>query len=479
VKGNISYRLIKYLLITALLLSLVPLLVLGFYAAPAADDFSYGAYAHLAYKESGSFFSALSGALEKTAESYMSWQGTFSAIFLMAMQPAVFYEGLYALTPFIMLAALTVGTFAFCRAFFSKLMGLERDLGDIAAALICLVSVQLMPSPVQGLYWFNGAVYYVFFHGLSLAACAVAVSLLKNGGAGKSLVLCFMCFVLGGGNYVTALALSVLAVAAVGLLAVKKDSAWKKLLLPTLVMLVSFAISIAAPGNAVRQAAQENTPDAVKAVLMSFESGLKYGMDWFSLPVLGMLLLMVPVFWTQLKKTGYGYHLPGLVSAFSFCLFSAMFCPPIYAMGNVGEPRVLNIIYFTYLLLLVVNLVYWLGWFGCRLGKTGGEDGVKTLPVLATAVLMAGFCGYAMLSGTGFCSIGALSTLSSGEAKAYHDSAQARFEILRDESISDAELEDFPVKPYLLYFDDITSDPGDWRNEDISTFYGKNSVILK
>ena len=34
----------------------------------------------------------------------------------------------------------------------------------------------------------------------------------------------------------------------------KKDNSWKRLLLPAAVLLVSFAISIAAPGNAVRQA---------------------------------------------------------------------------------------------------------------------------------------------------------------------------------------------------------------------------------
>ena len=478
-KGRISYKLIKYLLIAALLLSLVPLLALGFYAVPAADDFSYGAYAHLAYKESGSLFAALSGALEKTVESYFNWQGTFSAILLMSIQPAVFSEGLYALTPLIMLAAFVFGSFMFCRAFFAGLLGLERELGDIADALISLISVQLMPSPVQGLYWFNGAVYYVFFHGLALAACAVAIALVREGGAGKTAALCLMCLVLGGGNYVTALSAAILFVAAVGLMALVKNRNWRRLLLPMLVFFASFAISIAAPGNAVRQAAQENTPGVVKAVLMSFESGLEYGADWFSLPVLGMLLFFVFMFWPALHKAGHRYSMPGLVSVFSFCLFSAMFCPPIYAMGNVGEPRVLNIIYFAYLLLLTVNLVYWLGWLSGRLEKSSGGDSVKVGAALTAAFVLALCCAGAMLHGGSFTGVGALSTLLSGDAKAYHESAVRRFELLKDEELQDVKLDDFDVKPYLLYFDDITQDPTDWRNEDISTFYGKNSVALK
>jgi len=479
VKRRISYKTIKYLLIAALLLSLLPLLVLGFYAAPAADDFSYGAYAHLAYKESGSILAAAAGALDKTVESYMSWQGTFSAIFLMSMQPAVFSESLYALTPFIMLMALIVGSFMFCRAFFSKLLGLERELGDIAAALICVLSVQLMPSPVQGLYWFNGAIYYVFFHGLSLAACALGISLVKNGGVWRSTLLCLMCLVLGGGNYVTALTLSILAAATIFFLAAKKDCAWKRLLLPVLLLLASFAVSIAAPGNAVRQAAQEDTPDVIMAVIMSFENGALYALNWFSLPMAGGLLLLAVVVWPVLSGTEGRFSLPALVSIFSFCLMSAMFCPPIYAMGNVGEPRLLNIIYFAYLLLWAINLVYWLGWLAGKLKKADGEKNVKFAPVLLAVLALSGSCALAMLGGTGFTSVGALSTLASGEAKAYHDSALERFELLNDESIKDVQLEDFTTKPYLLYFDDITRDLDDWHNEDISTFYGKNSVVLK
>ena len=478
-KRRISYKTIKYLLLAALLLSLIPLLALGFFAVPVADDYSYGAYAHLAYAESGSLAAALSGALEKTVESYLNWQGTFSAIFLMSMQPAVFSEALYALNPFIMLAAYVLGSFMFCRAFFAKLPGLERDLGDIAAALLCLVSVQLMPSPVQGLYWFNGAVYYVFFHGLALAACSAALSLVRNGGVARCAALCLMCLVLGGGNYVTALALSVLAVAAMVLLVLKKDRGWKRLVLPAAILLISFAASIAAPGNAVRQAAQDNTPGVVKAVLMSFQSALAYGWEWMTFPVLGLLVALALIFRPALSKSEFSFPAPLLLSVFSFCLFSAMFCPPVYALGTVGEPRVLNIIYFSYLLLLALNLVYWLGWL-CRRGKTAAaEDGVKVVGLGVAALLLALCCGVSMLGGTGFSSVGAVSTLASGEAGAYRDSALRRFELLKDESLDDVQLEDFPVKPYLLYFDDITRDPADWRNEDISTFYGKNSVVLK
>jgi len=100
----------------------------------------------------------------------------------MAIQPAVFSEGLYWLTTFVMLAALSMGSFLFCRAFFSGILGLDKQLSDIITVMLLLLSSQLLPSPVQGFYWFNGSVYYVFFHGLMLTALALGIGLLKKGG---------------------------------------------------------------------------------------------------------------------------------------------------------------------------------------------------------------------------------------------------------------------------------------------------------
>ena len=154
-----------------------------------------------------------------------------------------------------------------------------------------------------------------------------------------------------------------------------------------------------------------------------------------------------------------------------------MFCPPLYAMGNAGDARLLNIIYFSYLLLLVVNLTYWLGWAAKR-RQAGRSHGLAPRPVLAATLLLLLCCGLSVLKGTGYTSLGALSTLLSGEAEQYHACAQRRFEQLRDSSTEDVRLERFPCQPYLLYFDDITEDPADWRNVDMSSYYGKNTVVL-
>ena len=56
---------------------------------------------------------------------------------------------------------------------------------------------------------------------------------------------------------------------------------------------------------------------------------------------------------------------------------------------------------------------------------------------------------------------------------------EIRWEIFTDDSIRDAVVEEFSVKPYVLYHDDIVEDYTDWRNYTVASFFGKDSVRLK
>ena len=75
----------------------------GRYVYPQGDDFEYGAYSHQALEAGEGLGGALSGAVKMVAKSYQIWQGTFSSIFLMALQPGIWGEEYYHLTPFLLL----------------------------------------------------------------------------------------------------------------------------------------------------------------------------------------------------------------------------------------------------------------------------------------------------------------------------------------------------------------------------------------
>lgn len=85
------------------LISLLPVCRLAFYAHPAGDDYAYGVAAHLAWTDTHSLSAVLAAAVSNVKGYYTSWQGTYSSIFLMSLQPAIFSQRLYFLTTFLML----------------------------------------------------------------------------------------------------------------------------------------------------------------------------------------------------------------------------------------------------------------------------------------------------------------------------------------------------------------------------------------
>ena len=195
------FRRIYLLAALAALLALVlPLLALAPCAVPAADDYAYGTAARHAWRESASLPAVAAAAANTAADTWHDWQGSFSAVFLMALQPAVFGDRLYALTPAVMLAALLTGVFSLCLVLYGEMFRLGRESAATVAAVICGLCTALIPSAVQGLFWYNGAVYYVLFYGLWLCACALAVRYVRRGGAGRLVLLLLLAVLLGGGG---------------------------------------------------------------------------------------------------------------------------------------------------------------------------------------------------------------------------------------------------------------------------------------
>lgn len=474
------YKFISIALALLLAALLVPMLLIACYDVPSADDYSFGARAHTAFEAGGSFFAAIKAAFTEARIAHSTWQGTFSAIFLMALQPAVFGESLYALTAPIMLCALIAGCYLFCSFLFGRVFGAGRHLGGCVAALLCIMFTQLPLSSVQGFYWYNGAVYYTFFYGLTLAALALGIALLYKGGAARQAGLALLLFFIGGGNYVTMLTLLIIGASAVGLLLIMRDARYTRFILPLAALATAAALSMTAPGNAVRQANYTVTPNAIEAVLLSFESAASYFASWTKLPQLGMLALMAALMWPMAVRAEFSFRFPALVTLWSWCLYSAMFCPPIYAMGDAGDYRLLNIIYFTYLLALSVNLFYWMGWLAKRLHR--GKAKVNLRAYFASALTGGAVMAVCMLlavhMGQSLTSVSALYSMRTGEAAQYRACAAERYEILHNGSIKDAVLPGFPVQPYVLYYDDITSSLTDWRNLALQTYYEKTSVVI-
>lgn len=89
------------ILILAAVVLLVPILRLAVYNHPCSDDFNYSTYVYHEWTRTHSVI-ALLGAAVRTAQLFWeSWQGTYSAAFIMSLQPGIFGFGYYTLGTFL------------------------------------------------------------------------------------------------------------------------------------------------------------------------------------------------------------------------------------------------------------------------------------------------------------------------------------------------------------------------------------------
>ena len=189
------------------------------------------------------------------------------------------------------------------------------------------------------------------------------------------------------------------------------------------------------------------------------------------------MLVLGLLFWSVLPDSPFRFRFPWLISLWSYCLFSAMFCPTMYAMGWEGPGRVQNIIFCAYLLLFAMNLFYWLGWLCQKRGVKEHTMGPKLLPTIgALALCMVLLAVSAVLRGA-ISLVSAYTALSDGQAETYYQEAQERLVILKDPSIRVAKLKPYSDPPYLLFFDDLY-EPDSWQNRDMANYYEKECVIL-
>lgn len=478
--SRLSSRTLAGIALCAFFLCLIPLLYLSRYDVPCADDYIYGTSAHLTLVHGGSLSDAVAAALKYTAKTYRTWQGSYAAVLLFCLQPAVFSESLYCLTPWLMSISLFGGLFALCLCLMDQVFGLPRHIGTILASIVGTLYLLLVPYPSETLYWFNGSVYYTFFHGIALLAVVLAIHTARKGGVIRIGGLSMLAAFLAGGNLVTGLALCLLTLSGIVLLLAKKDAAGvRRLFLPSMVLLICFCVNALAPGNAVRAANEmTHTPNAVSAILASLWKGLYNSVFWCRLPVLGGMLVLGLLFWAVLPGCSFRFRFPGLVSIWSYLFFSAMFCPPLYAMNFEGPGRLRNIIFFTYLLLLALNLFYWLGWLRQHRGAKEPEPGPLLLPTLGAMVLCVVLLAASAVLRGGISLASAYTALSTGQAATFYREAQERLVILKDPSIRVAKLRPYSDPPYLLFFDDLYDDPDCWQNRDMANFYEKEKVIL-
>ena len=383
----VPYALMAALLLALLAVCLVPMVQIAAFDHSYADDWHYGVDAHLALEAGGGLPAALAAAVQEARDTFFSWQGTYSAILLMALQPGVFSEALYGLGAVAIIAVLAASTFYACGVAVREVLGADRPTWVAASCLVLLLQTQLIPSPVEGFYWYNSAIYYTFYHALTLVMLGMAAriargctrrgELTRAGMLLRAVLLCALALFVAGGNFVTGVVACLLMAGAVVATACLGRPRRALALAPALLaLLAGFALSMAAPGNAERQATQypDDALGVLPTLLRSGCAAVEYAVLWTGGLLILALAVALPFMVRAARRSPRAFARPWAPALLAFALFAASFTPTFYSMGNAGPGRVQNIRYDLFVLLVFVCAQWFVGWCVRRLERSGALE---------------------------------------------------------------------------------------------------------
>lgn len=504
-----------------LLAALWVCLLLPFFTAapgahPATDDFTFAAYTHATWEATGSLPHVIKDAVSYTLRTWRDWQGTMTGVLVMALGPAVFTLDGYWVHAVLLLILCLAAWFVFLHHVMKRCMGLGDAFLPVYFALTAVI-MTCLPDMVEGVYWFNGAWFYMGAQAaalLTLTLCDRFAQTPLEGEKKKALAaLCgALLFALGMSNYITAMmtaaALLMMALLrayagwrepCLAVTGVQMDGAWqehlhggkeaaqreKRAAKRTALLLAPLAagllISVLAPGNAVRMAADgaHETGFAYlsEAIIRTMTAAAGYMLRFaVRTPVLAALWALTPCICRAMKRVPVrrAYRTPPMLLTVlgAYLILCAMIVPHMYASGNAGSGRVVNM-YHCYVL-LAFALVWLLllqrmkpetrGWL-CA-GAPRVVTGAVALTALVLCLCSGQLANYAKL----------IADQRDGTQDAYI--AQFKNEYALCEAAGEEDDVYLPAWTVQTLTGKPTAsdDPAFWTSESMATYFGVKSV---
>lgn len=481
---RISDRIIAVVSVILFLASLVLPVWVGMHNYATGDDLLYGAIVRNLMRAHASWGEIWKAAIDDVINEWYLFQGTWSSEILWRFEPSIWSENTYHITIFISLIMLTSGIWYFLYVLLHRILGIDRTVYAAIASWTSFFSIQYMPYPRGGLYWFTGMTHYTLAYALALFAIAWTVMYLSNGGARYLIGAILISAYMGGSGYpgVVAAGLGLFLCALYALLSGDRDMRRRGLivLIPIILIAIGFIISAIAPGNAVRGGEDYgfSIGRVIEVFVRSFTSGVS-DLAGYTISVRPLFLLPAGVFvlvaGSEIESRISGKQLIALNAAV-FTVLCMIHAPEIYA-GDTVEAGISGGVYDSYFYVTIFFVVILAVSLGIRLGHAFRN---LKYSVLIRNLFFAGavvFCVifHKYLIGN-MLDYNCHKYISGGQMADYEAQMQERFRILEEEDgvvylpfISDDQgpLMHFPVMP----------DPDAYPNSVAAQFYDKEAVI--
>lgn len=463
-------------------ISILPIVILGKYNRPSADDFSYSASVFTTISQGGDIFDVLKSALLQDINTWFTWQGLYVSAFFAALQPGVFGEKYYALTTIILLAIMGSALYISLRIVRKRLVG-NTKLSGFYSLLFVGIIVAGMPSALEGLYWYNGAMNYLPFVFLVILNMSLIVEFFFKEKVRWIVLSIVLSFVISGGNHVTSfLNILLLTLIAIGCSFRKRYAIWST----WVSAVVGFALMYMAPGTKVRADLFEKHSVIETIMESSIHAVMELG-SWVNLQLFCIILTLLPfmykvVLHNKFKKV---FFHPLYLVSITMVILIGLFCVPYYAVGYFGAGRLKNVIWVSFIFFILINISYLLCWINNKYISFVDNENIMTFGkkiyrkyglVLVICCCMFGNFGKYSVSN----SFEAMDeVMTTGEAMQYAEEMDARYYELKN---SDKELiyfDELTCEPELLLFSDIGKDCNEWPNWAVTQYYGKMVSLFK
>lgn len=487
---KITYKKVAIFLLVLFFISLLPVFYCSFFDYATGDDLWEGAAAYRVLANHGSVKEFFREVFLWAKNDYLNWEGNWSSIVLWCLEPSIWGEKVYCITPWIALGFLCGGTAYFLNHFLKKYLYGSRFFWVIVSVITCFFSVHYMPYPRGGIYWYTGMVNYVVPYGICLMSFVWIDKFIETGRKRYCIwtALAFT-FVSGAGYTPVVLAFEVLSMFILAGLFRRnklKTSGLRWLCLPLFLLIAGFIFSAISPGNAARggDSYYLGLTKVLLTILESVKQGFWGGINWFITvrPLFLAAPLLFIVTWEQvdIAKIQLKLKYPVRILLLLFLISCSVYAPGIYAESEVsgGVP---DSIYFVFILVYVLGVIY----LTCCLKKLCCEKGWS----LADGSWTEKFRVAVLLGVTLFCIVFGkhlvgnmagyicLDFIRSGQLKDFEFQMQERLAILHDPEITNVVLPEMNDEQGPFLHMALLSDPNAYTNQATARFYGKESVI--
>ncbi|MCL2811524.1 MAG: DUF6056 family protein [Clostridia bacterium] len=474
-------RWLLWLLGAGLALCMIPLLAGAWGAFPAADDFVFTTRTHRSWVQMRSLPHVLVTAWRYAEHVYQHWQGTFTGVLMLALGPALVPVTVYGVHAWVLLAAFLGALWALVRTVGIRI-GLDKAKSTGVFYVLAMLSLLWIPDLLEGLYWFSSSWLYTMAHAAWMLAMTLALRLPEvsvRKGWWMCGLLWAICAVLGLHNYVTAM-LALYSLTLLGAVRWPTQRRNALLLLTGAALIgVGLAISASAPGNVVRMGIEapfvRHEPWLLHAALQSVQGAARFMWRFMMrTPLMALCVLAAPWLYKALQGSPFGFRRPLPVVALAFLGLCAMVIPHIYAAGNTGPARIVNLYFFYCVLAVPFCAAYCLGALA-RHRPLPLPRGAKPACMGLAAVLLA----VALLSALPYSYISLTRDLAGGRVSEYRREILQRFDTLAAaEPDSDMVVEPIGYTPPAVGYLPFMGDPAHWGNEAVAAHYGLRTVRL-